>query len=114
MKWFSYQQTKLSEKQGELVEKLLLSILNGFDRLTKSERLDQSDLTPHEVILKEGLLSVRKYAPLSDEEILIGGEKDSSAFRRTSYSSRTGSAFVGSAFFIRHFSTKKFSTLSAG
>ena len=75
MNWFSYQQTKLSEKQAELVEKLLLSILNGFDRVTKSKHLDQSDLTPHEVILKEGLLSVRKYFPLSDEEILIGGEK---------------------------------------
>ena len=62
---------KLTE-QPAWSEKILWGALNAIERYLFSENFIVANLTPYEEIYRDGIMSVRHYLPLDEEEILVG------------------------------------------
>lgn len=58
-----------------LGERGLHWVSNAIERRRHSENFVVAGLTPFETIHTDGLMSVRRYAPLADDEILVGGRR---------------------------------------
>lgn len=62
-------------KQSGVIDKAILSILNGIEQTIFSENFIISNLSPYEIILEDRIMSVRRYLPLEDDVIEIAGEE---------------------------------------
>ena len=65
---------KLSGNSTLATERALQWISNAIERRMKTENFIVADQTPHDIIYQKGLLSVRKYPPLTESEIQIGDQ----------------------------------------
>ncbi|KZY33419.1 MULTISPECIES: alpha/beta fold hydrolase [unclassified Oleiphilus] len=63
------------EKKLRLLDKVFLSVLNGVEQFAFSENFNISNLSSFDEIFQDGIMSVRHYHPLEDDEIEIAGEK---------------------------------------
>jgi len=61
-------------KVFDFAEKLLWSVINGTEQYIFSENFNISNLSTYEEIYKNGIMSVRHYYPLEENEIEISGE----------------------------------------
>ncbi|MBF0120330.1 MAG: alpha/beta fold hydrolase [Desulfobacterales bacterium] len=52
--------------------KMLMSVVNGLERMIDKEALNKTGITEHEVIYKDDLLSILHYSPLKEKMIKIG------------------------------------------
>lgn len=58
-----------------VVDKLFWSVVNGVEQYVFAENFIVSNLSPYEEIFSEGIMSVRHYLPLEEDEIEIAGQK---------------------------------------
>lgn len=65
---------KVSGKSALATERALQWISNAIERRMKAENFIVADQTPHDIIHQKGLLSVRKYPPLTETEIQVGDQ----------------------------------------
>ncbi len=57
-----------------LAEKVFWSVLNGVEQAVFSENFIISELSPYDVILSEGIMSVRHYHPVTETSIQVADE----------------------------------------
>jgi len=57
-----------------LIEKMFWSVLNGVEQTVFAENFIISNLSPYNVILNDGIMSVRHYHPLTEDSIQVADE----------------------------------------
>jgi polyhydroxyalkanoate synthase len=65
----------MKKKKLGLPDKLFLSILNGVEQYAFSDNFNISNLSSFDEIYCDGIMSVRYYQPLVEDEIIVAGEK---------------------------------------
>ncbi|ROH93512.1 alpha/beta fold hydrolase [Stagnimonas aquatica] len=66
---------RIPDRLSQQAERATLWLTHAVERLSDADRFVAADQTPYELIHQSGLLSVRRYLPLSEDEIEIGGER---------------------------------------
>lgn len=59
-------------EKPSLTEKAFWTMINAVERRLFSDRFIVSNKTPYEIIHRDGIMSVRHYLPLEDDEIQVG------------------------------------------
>ena len=65
----------MTKKKFGVAEKMFWSVINGVEQYVFSENFIISNLSDYDEIYADRIMSVRRYHPLSDDEIEVSGEK---------------------------------------
>lgn len=65
---------RIPDRLAQQAERATLWLTHAVERLSDADSFVAADQTPYELIHQSGLLSVRRYLPLSEEQIEIGGQ----------------------------------------
>ena len=65
---------RLIGRAALISERSIQWVSNAIERQLQTENFVVANQTPFEVIYKKGLLSVRRYPPLAEDQIELGGE----------------------------------------
>ena len=63
---------RIPDRLAQQAERATLWLTHAVERLSDADRFVASDQTPYDLIHQNGLLSVRRYRPLAETEIVVG------------------------------------------